>query len=39
MSAKTKDKMLKIFEGRNAQDGKERKKHMVYLEWNFIDFF
>ena len=39
MSAKTKDKMLKILEGGNAQDGKEQKKHMVYLEWNFIDIF
>ena len=29
MSAKTKDKVLKILEGRNAQDGKEQKKHTV----------
>ena len=31
-SAKTKDKILKILQGRNAQDGKEQKKKMVYLE-------
>ena len=39
MSAKTKEKMLKILQGRNAQDGKEQKKQMVRLEWNLIDFF
>ena len=36
MSVKTKDKMLKMLEGGNIQDGKEQKKHMVYLEWKFI---
>ena len=39
MSAKTKEKMLKILQGRNAQDGKEQKKQMVRLEWNLIEFF
>ena len=35
MSAKTKDKMLKNFQGRNVQDGKEQKKCI----WNDILFF
>ena len=39
VSAKTKDKTLKILEGRNAQDGKEQKKHMVYLEMKFYYYF
>ena len=37
MSAKTKEKLLKILQGRNAQDGKEQKKQVVSLEWNFIE--
>ena len=36
MSAKTKDKTLKILEGRRAQDGKEQKEHVVYLKWIFL---